>query len=126
MQHITVSKVKAACRAAYAGKILLAQNRQYDDDNDDSLIYGYGGDHTGGFVCAIGAALDPNTIDHIDSENLHSALVELLVTEHGILTVESSEDIAVLMAIQSAHDTWLNDGSLSSLDEKKFVRLIQE
>ena len=123
LQHITLAEVKEACRKAYAENRLLAQNPSEKE-------YGYS---IRGNVCAIGAALTPETLSVIDS--LHGHWWTLNESKNQIQDNEvfswAEEEHKPLVGIQKAHDTWLGiamgeeTGSVS-LAEAKFLYLIVE
>jgi hypothetical protein len=112
MDTITLEQVKAACRKAYDEKRLLAQNTP--------IQYGYSRD---GFVCAIGAALSPATLDMIEEdsnlENLQEAIVGMYEFNHSIAHVLPEEE-GDLFTIQGVHDQWLSsqNNAIESFSEE--------
>lgn len=108
-QHIKLDEVKLACRRAYAKGLLLAQ-----DPEGPGYAYRLVGGDGIERCCAIGAALDPITLDAIDSLNLGSATLRNPTSMHRDTSLRDVIDwyhseAVELMEIQKLHDSWLGD-----------------
>jgi hypothetical protein len=95
---LTLENVKAACRAAYEAGTLIAQHPH--------LEYGYERTDNGEDChCAIGCALDRETLDYINENNWHESIL-LALSLYGVVEVDENE-FPALSAIQQEHDNWL-------------------
>jgi hypothetical protein len=95
---LTLENVKAACRAAYEAGTLIAQHPH--------LEYGYERTDNGEDChCAIGCALDRETLDYINENNWHESFLCAL-SRCGVVEVDEKE-LPALSAIQKGHDDWL-------------------
>ena len=134
---LTLESVKAAARAAYDSGTLLAQS--------GTTAYGYSKVYSGKeYRCAIGAACSLDQIYAIDSERLHTTVLdgpiseqawdrEALVRRDSLLRIlgldESTPGFSDMVAIQAAHDYWLSadidgiDGDSQEMQDN-FLRLI--
>ena len=129
-QYIKLNEVKIACRKAYARKRLLAQDPE-GPGYAYRLVSGDGVER----CCAIGAALDPATLDAIDRLTLGSATLKnpnSMHREHSLRDVIDwdRKEAVELMEIQKLHDSWLGDIKdlacwyRSEDSERKFVQAI--
>ena len=123
MQHITLSEVKAACLVAHKDGRLLAQAPF------GSYAYSRVDEDGGTLVCAIGAVLNPETLEMIEMEDLNCATLETDPNAlHEIAFTWSSEEFESLRGIQKSHDSWNNchdrESPMSREHEKDFLALI--
>lgn len=124
--ELTLSEVKAACREAYKNRTLIAQHPHVD--------YGYERGRFGQWHCAIGCALNRETLDAIIKEDLQQTVLatEPVVPDSpqarllSLIQVPAHERHEIY-AIQTAHDAWL--GSSGNRQEQyrertDFLKLI--
>lgn len=96
-QKLTVRKVKAAARRAYAERRLTAQHR---NPAKRDCVY-----TSGAYHCAIGCALNKQSLQMIDEERLNHGTPVGLLQSHDVITVDN-DDINVIDVIQNLHDEW--------------------
>jgi len=111
-QHLTLREVIDANRKALAERRLGAflftrpveeELSQLSEKPANRCLYDYGDGHG----CAIGVALNPETIAEIHRRNHNPVNVGGLM-RNGLITCEDSEVIAI-SRIQRAHDNWARD-----------------
>ena len=104
-QHITFEEARSAAALAYKNKRLMAQS--------DHAEYAYEYD---GYVCAIGACLNRDTLDRIEKDGAASSTIFKPATkemdsrtEHILDYISFDEsDRAGLHLLQLAHDQWFS------------------
>lgn len=101
MQTLTFEQVKIAALIAYIDNRLLAQNVPYPGAG--TATYGY---KLGNFVCAIGAALSPDSLDAMQAQGWNSSGLVNVLSNAGIIELAPG-DAGKCIALQNAHDMWL-------------------
>ena len=116
-QHLTVETVIKACHDALTNKTLLAFHPEAAKDKFDEIICRYS---VGKFRCAIGVALNDETLSLIDKHKMQSAgLIKLI--RMNIVTVDDKEK-RLLIEIQMMHDDWTRN--INPNGHKEFKRLL--
>lgn len=104
MTVLTLKKVIAANRKAYAEKRLGAQRFPRIQ-----CVYDYGNN----VGCAIGVALSKKEKANIISENLNHQSLRSLLEDYSEIRLKNEDEYALLSLIQQAHDNWLDREELA-------------
>ena len=115
--HLTPQIVAQAALQAHADKKLIAQH---------PVRFAQADYHIDDCYCAIGAALDPQTIQRIeDFQRMDGDYSDIdCIADQGLVEVESEQHRSALRKMQQSHDRWLSDPT--PVREGNFLSLLHE
>lgn len=112
-QHLTVRDVIRAAREAYhegrlQAQVMTAEYCSYVDNEYNC-------------VCAIGAALNKNSLAKVVAKNFNVDTSVATLASHGIVSFPDTVQAIAIMEIQDMHDRWagryLNEGGRPTTGE---------